>query len=117
VKRLATSLRTDRPVPDESTTASAWDGTSWGFTALDGLPDPGESAGYAPPHLPGPDPLRLSTGQVAAGFDHFEPALFGRHLDRYARERLGIPLHDLMALGRLNPNDPAEFLKPAARLE
>jgi len=50
---------------------------------------------------------------VAAGFDHFEPALFGRHLDRYARERLGIPLHDLMALGRLNPNDPAEHFNMA----
>jgi hypothetical protein len=69
VKRLATSLRADRPVADESTTVSAWDGTSWGFTALDGLPDLEESAGYAPPHQPVPEPLRLSTGQVPAGFD------------------------------------------------
>ena len=45
---------------------------------------------------------------VAAGFDRFDPTLFGRHLGRYAREKLGLPLFDLMALGRLNPDDPAE---------
>jgi glycogen phosphorylase len=45
---------------------------------------------------------------VAAGFDRFEPHLIEEYLGTYARERLGIPLHDLLALGRLNPHDSAE---------
>ena len=45
---------------------------------------------------------------VAAGFDRFAPALIEHCLGGYARTQLGITLHDLLALGRQNPNDPAE---------
>src|SRR5665213_4231737 len=45
---------------------------------------------------------------VAAGFDRFAPALIEQYLGRYADEKLGIPLHDLLALGRQNPDDSAE---------
>jgi starch phosphorylase len=45
---------------------------------------------------------------VAAGFDRFAPALIERCLGGYARTQLGISLYDLLALGRLNPDDPAE---------
>jgi starch phosphorylase len=45
---------------------------------------------------------------VAAGFDRFAPALIDQHLGRYARERLGISVYDLLALGRQNPNDSFE---------
>ena len=45
---------------------------------------------------------------VAAGFDRFTPALIEQYLRGYAEEKLSIPLHDLLALGRRNPNDPAE---------
>ncbi len=45
---------------------------------------------------------------VAAGFDRFAPALIEHCLGGYARKQLGITLHDLLALGRQNPNDPAE---------
>jgi len=44
---------------------------------------------------------------VAAGFDRFAPALIEQYLGGYAR-KLGITLHDLLALGRQNPNDPSE---------
>ena len=70
MKRLATSLRTDRPVADEQATILTWDAASWGFTALDGLPDLEESAGYAPPAGAGHPARRLSTGQLPPGFDH-----------------------------------------------
>ena len=45
---------------------------------------------------------------VPAGFDRFAPPLVERYLARYAEDDLGIPLHDLMALGRQNPDDPDE---------
>jgi starch phosphorylase len=45
---------------------------------------------------------------VAAGFDRFEPALIERYLGGYAETKLGIPLQDLLALGRQNPNDTSE---------
>ena len=45
---------------------------------------------------------------VPAGFDRFAPALAERYLGRYTEDDLGIPLHDLMALGRQNTDDPAE---------
>ena len=45
---------------------------------------------------------------VEAGFDRFSPALMKRHVRRYAEERLGIPFSQLMALGRLNPDDDSE---------
>jgi starch phosphorylase len=45
---------------------------------------------------------------VAAGFDRFAPALIEQYLGRYAREKLGISVRDLLALGRQNPNDWSE---------
>lgn len=45
---------------------------------------------------------------VAAGFDRFAPALIERYLGRYVKNKLAISLHDLLALGRQNPNDPSE---------
>jgi starch phosphorylase len=45
---------------------------------------------------------------VAAGFDRFDPQLIAHYLGDYARNGLGIPLRDLLALGRVNPNDPTE---------
>ena len=45
---------------------------------------------------------------VAAGFDRFAPALIEQYLGGYAGEKLGIPLHNLLALGRQNPNDSSE---------
>lgn len=50
---------------------------------------------------------------VAAGFDRFPPALIAQYLGRYAQEKLGIPLHDLMTLGRRDPNDQAESFNMA----
>ena len=37
---------------------------------------------------------------VAAGFDRFTPALIEQYLGGYAEKKLGIALHDLLALGR-----------------
>ncbi len=45
---------------------------------------------------------------VAAGFDRFTPALIEQYLGGYAEQRLGITRHDLLALGRQNPDDAAE---------
>jgi glycogen phosphorylase len=45
---------------------------------------------------------------VTAGFDHFSPALIEQYLGWYAQNVLGISLHNLLALGRANPNDPSE---------
>ena len=45
---------------------------------------------------------------VDAGFDRFAPVLIGQYLGWYARERLCISLHDLLALGRRDPNDSLE---------
>ena len=45
---------------------------------------------------------------VAAGFDRFAPTLIEQYLAGYARTQLGISLHDLLALGRQNPNDSSE---------
>ena len=50
---------------------------------------------------------------VAAGFDRFTPALIEQYLGDYAREKLGISLHDLLALGRQNPNDSSESFNMA----
>jgi starch phosphorylase len=50
---------------------------------------------------------------VAAGFDRFAPALIEQYLGGYAEQELGIPLHDLLALGRQNPNDSAESFNMA----
>jgi starch phosphorylase len=45
---------------------------------------------------------------VAAGFDRFDPALIKQYLGGYAEQKLGITLHDLLALGRRDPNDSSE---------
>ncbi len=45
---------------------------------------------------------------VAAGFDRFAPQLIEQYFGNYARNRLGIPLRDLLALARRNPDDPTE---------
>jgi starch phosphorylase len=50
---------------------------------------------------------------VAAGFDRFAPALMEQYLGWYAEKRLGISLHDLLALGRQNPNDSSESFNMA----
>ncbi|MGO9306793.1 MAG: alpha-glucan family phosphorylase [Candidatus Korobacteraceae bacterium] len=50
---------------------------------------------------------------VAAGFDRFAPALIEQYLGWYADKRLGISLHDLLALGRQNPNDSSETFNMA----
>jgi starch phosphorylase len=44
---------------------------------------------------------------VAVSFDRFAPKLIEQYLGATAKE-LGITLHDLLALGRRNPNDSAE---------
>ena len=50
---------------------------------------------------------------VAAGFDLFTPSLIEQYLGGYATEKLAISLHDLMALGRQNPNDSSESFNMA----
>ena len=50
---------------------------------------------------------------VAAGFDRFTPVLIEQYLAGYARTQLGISLHDLLALGRHNPNDISELFNMA----
>jgi glycogen phosphorylase len=45
---------------------------------------------------------------VAAGFDRFPAPLVAHCLGHYARESLGISLHDLLALGRRDPLDDCE---------
>ena len=50
---------------------------------------------------------------VAAGFDRFPPALIEQYLGNYAEQTLGITRHDLLALGRQNPNDTSELFNMA----
>jgi starch phosphorylase len=45
---------------------------------------------------------------VPAGFDRFAPELMEKYLTQYARDELHIPLRELLALGRSNPNDDSE---------
>ncbi len=45
---------------------------------------------------------------VSAGFDRFAPGLIEQYLGGYAERKLDLSLHDLLALGRSNPNDPSE---------
>ncbi len=45
---------------------------------------------------------------VTAGFDCFDPYLIRKYLSHYAQDELAIPLETLLALGRQNPEDPAE---------
>ena len=50
---------------------------------------------------------------VAAGFDRFAPDLIEQYLSGYATQKLGITLHDLLALGRQNPDDSSEHFNMA----
>jgi starch phosphorylase len=50
---------------------------------------------------------------VAAGFDRFAPALIEQYLGGYAEQKLGIRPHDLLALGRQNPDDSSESFNMA----
>jgi starch phosphorylase len=50
---------------------------------------------------------------VAAGFDLFTPALIEQYLGSHAEKQLGITLHDLLALGRQNPDDSSESFNMA----
>jgi starch phosphorylase len=50
---------------------------------------------------------------VAAGFDRFAPALIEQYLGRYAKEKIDISVHDLLALGRQNPDDASESFNMA----
>jgi starch phosphorylase len=50
---------------------------------------------------------------VAAGFDRFPASLIERYLGRYATEKLGITVQDLLALGRQNANDASESFNMA----
>ena len=50
---------------------------------------------------------------VAAGFDRFSPDLIEQYLGRYAQDKLGISVHDLLALGRQTPNDSSESFNMA----
>jgi len=50
---------------------------------------------------------------VGAGFDRFAPALIEQYLGWYAQEKLGITIHELLALGRQNPNDASESFNMA----
>jgi starch phosphorylase len=50
---------------------------------------------------------------VPAGFDRFAPALVEQYLGGYAEKKLGMTLHDLLALGRQNPDDPSESFNMA----
>ena len=52
--------------------------------------------------------LFTSHTPVTAGFDRFSPTLMEHYLGWYAQNKLGISLHDLLALGRQNPNDSSE---------
>ena len=50
---------------------------------------------------------------VAAGFDRFSPDLIAHYLGNYAQNKLGITVHDLLALGRRNANDASESFNMA----
>jgi starch phosphorylase len=50
---------------------------------------------------------------VAAGFDRFAPELIAQYLGGYAQRKLGIPLQELLALGRQNPGDSSETFNMA----
>ncbi len=51
---------------------------------------------------------------VAAGFDRFAPALIEQYLGEYAEQTLGMTRHELLAMGRQNPNDPSETFNMAS---
>ncbi|MBP1763460.1 MAG: alpha-glucan phosphorylase [Firmicutes bacterium] len=45
---------------------------------------------------------------VEAGFDRYSPALIRQYLGGYVKNELGITLHDLLSLGRQNPDNSHE---------
>jgi starch phosphorylase len=45
---------------------------------------------------------------VPAGFDRFAPAVIEHYLGGYARDKLGLSVAELLALGRENPSDTGE---------
>ncbi|MCL5023618.1 MAG: alpha-glucan family phosphorylase [Nitrospirae bacterium] len=50
---------------------------------------------------------------VEAGFDRFPPVLIEKYLGWYAVNKLGIPLGDVLALGRRNADDTSEYFNMA----
>lgn len=50
---------------------------------------------------------------VPAGFDHFSPSLMERFFGTYVKQELGIDLHELMALGREDANNPSSYFNMA----
>ncbi len=50
---------------------------------------------------------------VAAGFDRFAPSLIEQYLGGYAKEKLGISIGELLALGRQNSDDSSESFNMA----
>ncbi len=50
---------------------------------------------------------------VEAGFDRFDPELVEAYLGLYVREELGVRVRDLLALGRVHPDDDGEPLNMA----
>src|SRR5579863_6887653 len=50
-------------------------------------------------------PIPFEQQWSPAGFDRFAPGLIARFLRRYAEDRLGISMKDLLALGREKPDD------------
>ncbi len=50
---------------------------------------------------------------VAAGFDRFAPDLISASLGDYARNKLGISIEEVLALGRQNPQDSSESFNMA----
>ena len=50
---------------------------------------------------------------VPAGFDRFSPSLIEQYLGKHAQKHFGLSLHDLLALGRLNPQDSQEYFNMA----
>ena len=50
---------------------------------------------------------------VPAGFDRFAPQLIEQYLRHYAKDSLGISMHDLLALGRRDPDDVGEAFNMA----
>jgi starch phosphorylase len=50
---------------------------------------------------------------VSAGFDRFAPDLIHLYLSHYALDELNIPVEDLLAMGRENPEDTSESFNMA----
>lgn len=50
---------------------------------------------------------------VSAGFDRFDPGLVRKYFEAYAQDELGIPIEDILALGRENARDASEPLNMA----